>query len=209
MSAGGVAIAGERPDARGIDDRAGLAVRRLRARRHVERDVVGAEHGHDSVIRAERRRATVRQISIAIGVADAGGGELARAARCRTGPSVHVMTSVIVSRIFVARISTSAASVISPDMSRTLPSGTPVSARASSASASARSATMPLLHEDHPELLVAAVGARPHITPSSSTTLRVTPRRSNVIGADSLRFAAHSSTSSADIVLSAPRTDIL
>ena len=40
------------------------------------------------------------------------------------------------------------------------------------------------------------------------TRLRARPRRSNVIGADSLRRAIHSSTSSADIVLSEPRSDI-
>ena len=149
-----------------------------------------------------------RQASIVIGVATPVAAVWPRGTTSNV-PSVHVMTSVIVSRIFVVRIPTSVASVIIPAIRRTLPSGTPVSARASRESASTRSATMPLLTRITPSCSSRRFELAHITTPSSTTTLRVTPRRSNVIGADSLRLAAHSSTSSAVIVLSAPRTDML
>jgi hypothetical protein len=123
-------------------------------------------------------------------------------------PSAHVRMSDTDSRIFVARISTRSISAISPDISNTLPSGTPVSARASSASASARSATNPDRTRITPSCSSRRFEDAHTMLPSSTPRLRTVPRRSNVMGAESLRRATHSRTSSAGMVLSAPRTDI-
>jgi hypothetical protein len=160
-----------------------------------------------AVIRAARRRATVRQISIGSWAFTPVGGGCDRGTTSNW-PSVHVTTSVTVSRIFVERISISSTSLINPDINSTLPSGTPVSARASSASASARSATMPLRTRITPSCSSRRFELAHTIAPDSTTRLRCVSRRSNVIGVVSLRRPTHSSTSSAGIVPSAPRTDI-